>query len=119
MLIRKLKDCPEFVAGDATYLRELLHPAKQAINLRYSLAHAVVPPGQTSKLHALKTCEVYYVLNGSGEMHIDTSVQHVEPGDAIYIPPNATQFIHNSGSEPLVFLCIVDPAWRAEDEIVY
>lgn len=119
MLIRKLNDCPEFIAGDATQLRELLHPDKQPIDLRYSLAHAVVPPGQTSKPHALKTSEVYYILTGIGEMHINADSQQVEPGDAIYIPPNATQFIRNISSEPLIFLCIVDPAWRAEDEIVY
>jgi mannose-6-phosphate isomerase-like protein (cupin superfamily) len=119
VLIQKLNNCPEFVAGDGTKLRELLHPEKQPIQLRYSLAHAIVPPGQTSIPHALKTSEVYYILEGTGEMHIDEAQQHVEPGDAVYIPPNATQYIRNTGSQPLVFLCIVDPAWRKEDEIVY
>ncbi len=119
MLIQKLMDCPEFVAGDRTRLREMLHPDKQAIALRYSLAHATVAPGDTSTPHALKTSEVYYILSGHGEMHIDHEVQPVEPTDTIYIPPMARQFIQNTGSEPLVFICIVDPAWRVEDEIVY
>lgn len=108
-----------FLAGDNTQLRELLHPDKQPINLRYSLAHAVVPPGQVSLEHSLTTSEVYYILSGRGEMHIDDEIQTVGPGDAIYIPPNARQFIHNVGAEALVFICIVDPAWRAEDETVY
>jgi mannose-6-phosphate isomerase-like protein (cupin superfamily) len=43
----------------------------------------------------------------------------VEPGDAVYIPPNARQFIRNLGEEPLVFICMVDPAWRKEDETVF
>lgn len=119
MLIRKLMDCPEFIAGDGTQLRELLHPDKQDIALRYSLAHAIVPVGQTSTPHALTTSEVYYILQGQGEMHIGNEVQNVEPGDAVYIPPNARQYIGNSGSEPLVFICLVDPAWRAEDETVF
>jgi mannose-6-phosphate isomerase-like protein (cupin superfamily) len=119
MLIQKLNECPEFVAGDATFLRELLHPDKQEVNLRYSLAHATVPPGQTSIVHALTTSEVYYILSGAGEMHIDDEVRSVEPGDAIYIPPNAKQFIHNGGTEPLVFICIVDPAWQTADETIY
>lgn len=119
MLVKKLNHCPEFIAGDDTLLRELLHPDKQPIAVRYSLAHAIVPPGQTSKPHALKTTEVYYILSGIGEMHIDAESQAVEPGDAIYIPPSARQFIHNSGTEPLVFICIVDPAWQQADEIVY
>lgn len=87
MLVQKLKDCPEFTAGDGSLLRELLHPDKQAIAVRYSLAHAVVPVGQTSLPHALTTSEVYYILQGQGEMQIDDETARVEPGDAIYIPP--------------------------------
>lgn len=119
MLVQKLNACAEFIAGDSTLLRELLHPDKQPLALRYSLAHATLPVGQTSQRHSLKTSEVYYILTGSGEMHIDDETQVVEPGDTIYIPPNARQFIHNCGSEPLIFICIVDPAWRKEDEIIY
>jgi mannose-6-phosphate isomerase-like protein (cupin superfamily) len=119
MLVQKLKNCEEFIAGDSTLLRELLHPDKQAIALRYSLAHALVPVGETSTSHSLTTSEVYYILSGRGEMHIDEETQIVEPGDAVYIPPNAKQFVHNCGQEPLVFICIVDPAWRKEDETVY
>lgn len=119
MLIQKLNNCPEFTAGDHTILRELLHPDKQPLALRYSLAHATVSAGQSSTPHSLKTSEVYYIVKGVGEMHIGGETQQVEPGDAIYIPPNAVQFIRNTGVEPLVFICIVDPAWRQEDETVY
>lgn len=119
MLIQKLLDCEEFIAGDNTQLRELLHPDKQAIALRYSLAHATLPVGKASQPHSLKTSEVYYILSGKGEMHIDAETQIVVPGDTVYIPPDAKQFIYNCGDEPLVFICIVDPAWRKEDETVY
>jgi len=61
MLIRNLLECEEFIAGDHTRLRELLHPDKQPLNLRYSLAHAWVDVGETSTPHALKTAEVYYI----------------------------------------------------------
>ncbi len=119
MLIRKLSECEQFTAGDHTQLRELLHPDKQAIALRYSLAHAVVPVGETSIDHALTTSEVYFILSGEGEMHIDDEIAIVGSGDAIYIPPEARQFIRNIGQEPLVFICIVDPAWQAANETVY
>jgi mannose-6-phosphate isomerase-like protein (cupin superfamily) len=36
----------------------------------------------------------------------------------VYIPPGAEQHIRNTGAGDLKFLCIVDPAWRAEDEEV-
>lgn len=119
MLVQKLNACAEFIAGDSTRLRELLHPNKQRIALRYSLAHATLPCGETSQPHSLKTSEVYYILSGRGEMHIQDETQIVEPGDCVYIPPNARQFIRSCGDEPLVFICIVDPAWRKQDETVY
>lgn len=119
MLIRSLSTCDEFIAGDGTLLRELLHPDKQPLDLRYSLAHAIVPVGQVSTLHSLTTSEVYYILDGTGLMHIDTESHPVKPGDAIYIPPQARQRIANTGDRPLVFICIVDPAWRKEDETIY
>ncbi|MEM6445102.1 MAG: cupin domain-containing protein [Cyanobacteria bacterium J06642_2] len=119
MFVRQLENCDEFIAGDGTILRELLHPDKQELALRYSLAHAILPVGQTSTPHSLKTSEVYYILSGKGEMHVNDDVKEIAPGDAVYIPPNAVQYVRSCGSEPLVFICIVDPAWRVEDETVY
>ena len=118
MLVRHLNDCQEFIAGDHTRLRELLHPDKQEVAINYSLAHAVLAPGETSTAHRLKSTEVYYILSGRGLMNINDKSRETEPGDAIYIPPEALQSIKNIGSEPLTFICIVDPAWQPEDEIV-
>jgi mannose-6-phosphate isomerase-like protein (cupin superfamily) len=61
---------------------------------------------------------VYYILEGAGIMHIDDEEQEVSIGDTIYIPPHSKQYIHNVGNVDLKFLCIVDPAWKVEDETV-
>lgn len=117
MLIRKLKNCTEIIAGDNSRLRELLHPERDyPFSGRYSLAHAVVAPHTATLKHRLKTDETYYILQGKGVMHINDESAEVESGDAIDIPPNATQWIENSGDSELVFLCIVDPAWSEADE---
>jgi len=118
MLIRELNDCPEFIAGDNCKLREILHPDKENLALRYSLAHAVVKPGDTTWEHCLRTSEVYYIIEGSGIMHINSELAPVRPGSTVYIPPMAKQCITNSGKVDLKFICIVDPAWRKEDEEV-
>ncbi|HPE33222.1 MAG TPA: cupin domain-containing protein [Bacteroidales bacterium] len=118
MYIRDLNLCEEFIAGDNTKLRELLHPDKADLNLRYSLAHAIVEPGKTSYRHKLKTSEVYYILQGEGRMFIGVESQNVSSNQAVYIPPDNVQYIENTGDCDLVFLCIVDPAWRAEDETI-
>jgi len=116
MLTRSIAECSQFVAGDGSLLRELLHPDKAKVDLRYSLAHATVPPGDTTKPHRLKASEVYYIIAGTGKMVIDDESASVRPGDAVYIPPGAAQYIDNTGKVDLVFLCIVDPAWQAKDE---
>ena len=51
-------------------------------------------------------------------MRIDNEQCEVAPGTAVYIPPNTVQSIENIDSEPLAFVCIVDPAWQPENEIV-
>lgn len=118
MFIRDLKACPEFMGGDNSILRELLNPLKDPLSLRYSLAHARVRPGFATKLHKIKNSEVYYIIDGQGEMHIDDEKKKVSAGHAVYIPPGAVQHIRNTGRTDLVFICIVDPAWKADDEDV-
>lgn len=118
MFVKRLKDCRQFIAGDGSILRELLHPEKVDILIRYSLAHAKVQAGRKTKPHKLKSTEVYYVIAGQGLMHIDNHSFQVGPESAIYIPPNSKQYIENTGNSNLEFLCIVDPAWCQEDEEV-
>ena len=119
MFVKCLKDCAESVAGDDSILRELLHPAKADLQVRYSLAHARVPAGQRTKPHRLKMSEVYYVIEGQGLMHVDDQSCEVGAECAIYIPPESKQYIENTGTSDLRFLCIADPAWRKEDEQVF
>ena len=116
MLLKDMLDCEEFVAGDGSLLRQLLHPDKIDIACRYSLCHATVTSGQSTTPHRLRTTEVYYILEGEGVMFIDDESSSVTPGVVVYIPPLSTQYIRNTGSDDLKFLCIVDPAWREQDE---
>lgn len=119
MFVKHLKDCPEIIAGDNTKLREIFNPLKSLdLKVNYSLAYAEVLSGETTFPHSLKSTEVYYVLSGQGEMHIDDEISKVEQNDTVYIPPQAVQFIKNIGTDPLRFLCFVDPAWKMEDEII-
>lgn len=113
-----LADRPEFLAGDHTLLRELLHPAKQPIALGYSLAHGTLAPSARSKRHRLTSSEVYYIIAGRGRLTVDDSVIEVEAGSVVYVPPGGKQSLENSGSTAIEFLCLVDPAWRLEDEEV-
>jgi len=118
MIIKSLETTPGFKAGDTSFLKELLHPAKASLAIGYSLARAEVGPGARTLPHRLKSAEVYVILEGRGRMHVGGEEAEVGAGDTVYIPPAAIQFIENAGAAALVFLCIVDPAWRAADEEV-
>ena len=119
MFVRNLNDCNVITAIDGTILRELLNPLRDGtdLKLRYSIAHASIPPGEASFPHRLtKASEVYYFLQGSGVMHIDGEIHEVDSGSLVYVPPNAIQHLENTGEEDITILCIVDPYWRPEDE---
>ena len=73
---------------------ELLHPDKEYVKLRYSLAHAVVKQGETSYRHKLKHSEVYYILEGKGMMYIDN--ESVEVREGWHCPQ--LQTLHNFAS---------------------
>ena len=118
MIIKSLKHTAAFAGGDGSSLRELLHPAKEPLDIAFSLARAEVGPGGRTLPHRLKSAEVYYILEGRGLMHIGNEQAEVAAEDAVYIPPGRVQFIENPGPGRLAFLCIVDPAWTAGDEEV-
>lgn len=118
MFVRELKDCAEFTAADFSRLREILHPDKMDLTIRYSLAYARVPQGKTTRPHRLKTSEVYYILEGRAVMYINDEHCCVRAGSTVYIPPNSKQYIKNAGKSVLKFLCIVEPAWQSDDEQV-
>lgn len=118
MLVKRLGDCREITAGDRTRLRELLHPDRDPVAIRCSLAVAWLAPGQSSLKHRLEQAEVYYLVRGGGVMHIAGEARRVAAGDAVHISPGAEQWLENDGAEEIEFLCVVDPAWRAEAETV-
>ncbi|MCK9631658.1 MAG: cupin domain-containing protein [Methanoregula sp.] len=119
MLIRDVADSPHERVIDRSLLCELLHPDKVpgAGELSYSVAHAIVPPGESTLPHVLnRSTELYYILSGAGEMHIAGEHAFVHPGQIVLIPRGAEQYIRNTGPGDLVFLCIVAPKWQADDE---
>jgi mannose-6-phosphate isomerase-like protein (cupin superfamily) len=118
MLIARLSDCTEFLARDHTILRELLHPAKSGANVGYSLAHGTLAPGTRSKRHRLRSSEVYYFIAGRGTFWIGEESAPIGQGTVVFVPVGAVQWVENIGTTAIEFLCLVDPAWRSEDEEV-
>ena len=85
--------------------------------LPYGLAYAKIHPGKSSRPHRLRTSsELYFIPQGEAHMHVDEEEVLVTPGQAILVPPGATQYLDNPVSSDLTFLCIVSPPWTSDDE---
>ena len=118
MTIKKLQDIEVLDGEEGTKIRQIFHPHNTLNGIRYSISHSELKPGKKSKLHKLKTSEVYYILQGEGNLQIDDEIFKVLKDHAIYITPHSKQCIENTGDDELKFLCMVDPAWKHEDETV-
>lgn len=118
MIVKSHRDIAGFIAGDASFLKEILHPGKEPLAVGYSLAQAGVEPGGRTLPHRLTAAEVYVILEGRGRMHVGDEQAEVGAGQTVYIPPGAVQHIENVGTGRLTFLCIVDPAWTPDSEEV-
>jgi len=118
MYKKSLEESSEFLAGDETLLREILHPHKDGVTIGYSIAHAKLEVGKSSLPHRLKGSEVYHILEGEGVIHIDAQSTPIQKGDTIYVPNKSLQFVENTGKCNLIFICIVEPAWTPESEFI-
>ncbi len=119
MLKKSLDQIAAFTAGDATKIREWLHPKNDDVDLPYSVAFAELEAGAASLPHILKNqTEVYLVLEGNGIAYVGGQAQSMQPNDLVLIPAGVEQYVENEGDSTLRFICIVSPPWSKEDEVV-
>ena len=112
-------DCEAFVTKDTSQIREIMAYRNSACE-RMSLAEATLPPGgHTHCHHHPKTEEIYYVLSGSGRVQSGAEERDIGPGDAILHPPGVPHEAWNTGTTPLVFLCVCSPAYEHEDTVIH
>ena len=114
MLVRSLAEAEAFTTADGSTIRELLGLPTAPVR-NQSLAEATLVGGQATERHYhAQSEEIYYVVEGSGEMELDGERQQVGVGDAVLIPPGARHQIR-ADAEGLRFLCCCAPAYRHED----
>ena len=118
MIVKKIEEIEAFTGQEGTEIKQIFSPSETDNSIRYSIAHCTINPGERSKPHIMKTSEMYYILQGEGIMHIDSETKQVNQNDLIFVPPMSNQFLENSGEIDLTVLCIVDPAWKKENEIL-
>jgi mannose-6-phosphate isomerase-like protein (cupin superfamily) len=115
MEIRSLAAATPFTTRDGSTIRSLLDLSTAPVR-NQSLAEATLPAGFATQRHHHKDSEeIYYVVEGEGELELDGERAAVGPGDAVLIPPGAWHEIRASEAGPLRFLCCCAPPYRHED----
>jgi mannose-6-phosphate isomerase-like protein (cupin superfamily) len=79
------------------------------------------PDGGQVPWHNQEQEEVYFVLEGTGEMCLGEERQEIRSGEAVYIPSGVFHQLTNIGPEPLRMIYCYGPAgdvahWRQELE---
>ena len=102
--------------GEGAKIKQYFYPHNTLNGINYSIAQFSLEVRGKTKLHKIKSSEIYYILEGEGKLKIDVEMFNLKKDDSAYVPPNSKQFIENIGSKKLRFLCIVEPAWKADDD---
>ena len=114
-LISHYKKIKAYVTRDGSEIRELIHPDTQG-NKHQSLAEAIIKPGEITLLHKhIRSEEIYFILQGEGDMNLDNKTIQVNSGDSICIMPGTKHNIRNTGNEDLKILCCCSPAYSHDD----
>ena len=108
MDVTSIAGAKPFTTKDGSTIRELQHTEAQ------SLAEARLEPGGATERHYhARTEEIYFLLEGTGEIELDGERRRVEPGDAVLIPPGTWHQI--TAVDALRFLCCCAPPYSHED----
>ncbi|MFM9874755.1 MAG: cupin domain-containing protein [Nitrosarchaeum sp.] len=118
MSIRKNSEIETTIGNEGTQIKQHFHPHNTLNGINYSLAEFLLESGKKTPLHKIQSSEIYYILEGDAILKINDEVYQLKKDDSAYVPPMSEQCIENKTSKTLRFLCIVEPAWKAEDEIV-
>ena len=114
MHTRSRRGADPFVTLDGSRIRVLVDRLLGGA-ANQSLAEAELEPGgETRRHYHAETEEIYFVLEGRGEIEVDGKRTTLEPEDAVLIAPGARHQIRAVGG-PLRFLCCCAPPYRDED----
>jgi mannose-6-phosphate isomerase-like protein (cupin superfamily) len=92
----------------------------QATN--FSFGHVLLEPnGGQVPWHNQEQEEIYFILEGTGEMCLGEEKRDVHAGQAVYIPPQVFHQLTNTGFAPMRMIYCYGPAgdvahWRQELE---
>jgi mannose-6-phosphate isomerase-like protein (cupin superfamily) len=87
----------------------------------FCMGQVTIFPGGQVPAHDHVQEEVYYVLQGEGEIEIEGAAEPIRAGDAVYVPSGKTHNLRNPGKRDMTFIFVYSPAgvvdhWKQEME---
>jgi mannose-6-phosphate isomerase-like protein (cupin superfamily) len=105
------------LADDGSHVRELAAPGNAPL-AGHSLAEIRHPVGTASREHYHRVAEeVYYVLEGRGEVRVDGRTRAIGPGDVVVISPGQCHKVAQQGDGDLVLLVTCVPAYSPAEVV--
>ena len=88
----------------------LLLPPGQFGSQNLAITWVECAPGSEQPAHSHPGNEqVYVIASGRGLMRVGGQTQEVSAGSAVFVPPDTTYSIRNTGDQPLVFVSATSP----------
>ncbi len=122
MLIADLHEIQGRIYPARRRTQNLVGGASPIQSAQFAMGYVTLEPhGGQVPWHNQAQEEVYFILDGCGEMCLGSERRVVEGGQAIYIPPGAFHQITNIGDRPLHMIYVYAPGgdvahWRQELE---
>jgi mannose-6-phosphate isomerase-like protein (cupin superfamily) len=122
MILSDLQHIPGRTYPARRWTRNVVGGAAPIQAKNFAVGYVVLEPrGGQVPWHNQEQEEVYFVLEGTGEMCLGDERRTVTSGQAAYIPPGQFHQLTNIGDTPLTMMYVYGPAgevahWRQELE---
>jgi len=103
--ILKIDSIPRFQRGDGV-TTTLLVGAERAPDTVFTSGLTSFPPGRSAPMHSHNCGEQVTLLEGEGEVEVDSQRTRLSRYDTTYIPAGKPHRFNNTGSTPMVILWI-------------
>ena len=74
---------------------------------RFSIRRFEMKPGGQIGIHNHPQEHEIYILAGNGEVFTNSERYEIKANDVLYVPPDEEHGYKNTGTENLIFLCVI------------
>jgi mannose-6-phosphate isomerase-like protein (cupin superfamily) len=121
MIIADLAKLPGGTFPAGRWGRGLVGQLGQPIPAKgFSMGYSILEPnGGQVPWHNQEQEEVYFIVQGEGEICVGTERSPIKAGQAVYMPPTVFHQLTNTGKEPMHMIYVYCPGgdvahWRQE-----